>query len=43
MYDFNIANFEMDSFVAEMAELDRVNYIPTEEEMEEMARWYGEE
>ena len=40
MYDYNITIQELSDFYAEMA---GEAYFPTEEEMEEMARYYGEE
>jgi hypothetical protein len=43
MYDFNITAQEAADFIADMAEMNAIDYIPTEEEMAEMAAYYGEE
>lgn len=36
MYNHNITIAKYSDYLADMAELSSVNYIPTEEEMEEM-------
>ena len=36
MYNHNITIAEYSDYLADMAELNSANYIPTEEEMEEM-------
>ena len=41
MYNFNITAQEMADFTAEMLEMSC--YIPTDEEMAEMAAFYGED
>lgn len=41
MYDFNITAQELSDYNADMAEMS--GYTPTEEEMAEMAAFYGEE
>ena len=44
MYNHNMTIAEYSDYLADMAELSSVNYIPTEEEMEEMyadAREHG--
>ena len=43
MYDFNLSIQEISDYIADMAEMAGEAYFPTEEEMEEMARYYGEE
>lgn len=43
MYDFNITAQEAADFIADMAEMNAISYNPTEEEMVEMAAYYGEE
>lgn len=40
MYDFNLTGKELSDFYSDMAEEAS---FPTDEEMEEMARYYGEE
>ena len=42
MYDYNITAQEMADFVADMLEMAS-NTLPTDEEMAEMAAWYGED
>ena len=42
MYDYNITAQEMADFTADMLEM-AASTLPTEEEMAEMAAWYGEE
>lgn len=42
MYSYEITAQEMSDFIADMWEMGGADYIPTDEEMEEMARWYGE-
>lgn len=41
MYDFNITAQELSDYNADLAEM--AGYIPTEEEMAEMAAFFGEE
>jgi hypothetical protein len=36
MYNHNITIAEYSDYLADMAELNSINYIPTEEEMEEI-------
>ena len=43
MYDFNLSIQEISDYIADMAEMAGEAYFPTEEEMEEMARYYEEE
>lgn len=43
MYDFNITAQEAADFITDMAEMNAIAYAPTEEEMAEMAAYYGEE
>ena len=43
MYDFNLSIQEISDYIADMAEMADETYFPTEEEMEEIARYYGEE
>lgn len=43
MYNHNITIQELSDYYADMAEMAGEAYFPTEEEMEEMARYYGEE
>ena len=43
MYDFNLSIQEISDYIADMAEVAGEAYFPTEEEMEEMARYYVEE
>lgn len=43
MYDYNISAQEISDYIADMAEMAGEVYFPTEKEMEEMARYYGEE
>ena len=43
MYDNNISVQEISDYYADMAEMAGEAYFLTEEEMEEMARYYGEE
>jgi hypothetical protein len=42
MYDYNITAQEMADFVADMLEMAS-DTLPTDEEMAEMAAWYGED
>ena len=42
MYDYNMAIQEMADYYADMMEMAGEGYCPTDEEMEEMAREYGE-
>lgn len=42
MYDYNITAQELSDFAADMAEMNAMDYTPSDEEMEEMAEWYGE-
>ena len=42
MYDYNITAQEMADFTADMLEMAG-NGLPTDEEMAEMATWYGED
>lgn len=37
MYDYNITIQEHSDFLADMAEMNAINYIPSDEEMQEMA------
>lgn len=41
MYDYNITAQEMADFAADMLEM--ASNLPTDEEMAEMAAWYGED
>ena len=43
MKRYKITTEEMAQFEAEMAELATLEELPSEEDIEEMARWYGEE
>ena len=44
MYDYNITAQEMADYAADMLELMGEHFVPpTEEEMAEMAAYYGEE
>lgn len=43
MYDYNITAQETADFIADMLEMAAEAYEPTEEEMAEMAAYYGEE
>ena len=43
MYDYNISIQEISDYIADMVEMAGEAYFPTEEEMEEMARYYREE
>ena len=43
MYDFNLTDKELSDFYSDMAEMAEEASFPTDEEMEEMARYYGEE
>ena len=42
MYDYNITIQELSDFYADMAEMAEEAYLPSDEEMEEMARYFGE-
>ena len=42
MYDYNITVQELSDFYADMAEMAGEMYFPTDEEMEEMAEYFGE-
>lgn len=42
MYDYNITVQELSDFYADMAEMAGEIYFPTDEEMEEMAEYFGE-
>lgn len=42
MYDYNMAIQEMADYYADMMEMAGEGYCPTDEEMEEMAKEYGE-
>lgn len=41
MYDYNITIQELSDFYADMAEMAGEKYFPTDEEMEEMAEYFG--
>ena len=43
MYDYNISVQEISDYIADMAEMAGEACFLTEEEMEEMAIYYGEE
>ena len=43
MYDYSISIQEISDYIADMAEMAGEAYFPTEEEMEKMAIYYGEE
>ena len=42
MYDYNITAQEISDYLADMAELTGETYFPSDEEMEEMAEYFGE-
>lgn len=42
MYDYNITIQELSDFYADMAEMAEEAYLPSNEEMEEMAEYFGE-
>ena len=42
MYNYNITIQELSDFYADMAEMAEEAYLPSDEEMEEMARYFGE-
>ena len=42
MYDYNITAQETTDFIADMLEMAGDDFFPTEEEMAEMAEFYGE-
>ena len=42
MYDYNITIQELSDFYADMAEMAGEMYFPTDEEMQEMAEYFGE-
>lgn len=42
MYDYNITAQEISDYLADMAELAGEAYFPSDEEMEEMAEYFGE-
>lgn len=42
MYDYNITAQEISDYLADMAEMAGEAYFPSDEEMEEMAEYFGE-
>ena len=42
MYDYNIPTQEISDYIADMEELAGETYFPSDEEMEEMAEYFGE-
>ena len=42
MYDYNITTQEISDYLADMAEMVGETYFPSDEKMEEMAEYFGE-
>lgn len=42
MYSYNITTQEISDYLADMAEMAGEAYFPSDEEMEEMAEFFGE-
>ena len=42
MYDYNITAQEISDYIADMAEMAAEVHFPSDEEMEEMAEYFGE-
>lgn len=42
MYNYNITVQEISDYIADMAEMAEEAYLPSDEEMEEMAEYFGE-
>lgn len=42
MYNYNITAQEISDYIADMAEMAAEVYFPSDEEMEEMAEYFGE-